>query len=262
MGPYEMETTGGRQVGLDARGPRLVKSSSNILLRQLNAGDQALIEPHVSQLSMSRGTWLSERDQPIETVYFPEASAFALVEEIHAHKFAEIAIVGREGMVGWQCMLGHERTTHAIVCHSNGTMLSLPVTRLQEVMKRSASLSVALLSFINTIIMQMARAIASHMQDRLDQRLARWLLMWHDRVGGDILLVQHDEIADRLNVRRASVTDSLHVLEGEQLIRCRRGRIIIRDRYALEKLAGGSYGATEAHYRSLIGPFGKSEPVH
>ncbi len=249
-------------MGFNPSRSQLVKTSSNILLRQLDAVDQALIEPHVSQVSVNRGAWLASPDQAIDAVYFPEAAAFALVQEINARKYAEIAIVGREGMIGWQCVLGHERTTHATICHSDGTMLSLPVARLREMTKRSTSLSIALLSFINTIIMQMARAIASHMQDRMDQRLARWLLMWHDRVGGDIIIVQHDEIADRLNVRRASVTDSLHVLEGEQLIRCKRGRIIIRDRPALERLAGGSYGVTEAHYRSLIAPFGKSVPVN
>lgn len=95
----------------------------------------------------------------------------------------------------------------------------------------------------------------------LDLRLARWLLMRHDRSGRDILFVRHEEIAGNLNVRRASITDRLHLLEGDRLIRCNRGKIAIRDRMALETFAGDSYGRTEEHYRDLIAPFGKTQIV-
>ena len=97
-------------------------------------------------------------------------------------------------------------------------------------------------------------ACASH---RIETRLARWILLRHDRVGGDEILVQHDEIADDLSSRRASITDSLHVIEGAGLVRCRRGRILVRDRLALETLARGYYGSAEATYRQVIGRFGK-----
>ena len=64
-------------------------------------------------------------------------------------------------------------------------------------------------------------------------------------------------LADALKVRRASVTDCLHVLEGERIVRCTRGETIVRDRAALEELAGDAYGAAERTYATLIGPFGK-----
>lgn len=245
-------------MAFDPPGDRLVRSSSNILLRQLDQPDRTLLAPHITQRQIERGSWLIERDRPIDSVFFPEAAAFSLVEETRSHKLAEVAIVGREGMLGWACMLGHRRSTHATICRSTGTVLTMPVAALLQATAQSASLGLALLHFVNTIIVQMARAIASHLQDPLEHRVARLLLMWHDRVGGDVLLVQHDEIADRLTVRRASVTDTLHILEGQHLIRCKRGRIIIRDREALERFAGGSYGIAEQHYRALIGPFGKT----
>jgi len=114
------------------------------------------------------------------------------------------------------------------------------------------------MQFVHFVIVQMAHTITSHIHDPLDQRLARLLLMRHDRMQGDVLFVHHEEIAAGLNVRRASVTDRLHVLEGERLIRCNRGKIAIRDRIALEEFAGEAYGPSEAHYRALIAPFGKS----
>ena len=113
----------------------------------------------------------------------------------------------------------------------------------------------------------MGRSILSNARDALGVRIARWLLMRHDRVGGDELLICHDKIAFSLGIRRASVTDALHILEGERLIRCRRGRILIRNRRGLEAMAADSYGPPEACYRRLMGPFGKrgtgvTEPVY
>jgi hypothetical protein len=81
--------------------------------------------------------------------------------------------------------------------------------------------------------------------------------MCHDRVEGDEILIIHEHLGRMLGVRRATVTDRLHVLEGHGAVRNRRGRILVRDRALLEQLAGTSYGYPEAHYRRLIGPFGK-----
>ncbi|HEX8258113.1 MAG TPA: helix-turn-helix domain-containing protein, partial [Allosphingosinicella sp.] len=85
--------------------------------------------------------------------------------------------------------------------------------------------------------------------------LCRWTLMAHDRIEGDEIKVTHDEIAVMLGVRRASVTDALHILEGEGLIRSRRGRVTIRNRDGLRRLAGETYGYAEAEYSRLIAPF-------
>ena len=184
---------------------------------------------------------------------------FSLQERVGATGSVEVAVVGREGMLGWPALLGSERTTQAAVVQlRSGVALRIAIEPLREACECSASLGVALRQFVHMVIVQMARSIASHLHDALDLRLARWLLMRHDRSGGDVLFVRHDEIADNLNVRRASITDRLHLLEGDRLIRCTRGKILIRDRSALETFAGDSYGRPEAHYRDLIAPFGKT----
>ena len=82
--------------------------------------------------------------------------------------------------------------------------------------------------------------------------------MFHDRSAGDELRLTHDMLAMLLNVRRASVTDALHILEGERLVRCTRGRVLVRDRIGLQVRAGYSYGYAEADYNRAIGPFGKA----
>ena len=91
---------------------------------------------------------------------------------------------------------------------------------------------------------------ASH---AVDQRLARWLLMYHDRVEGSEVDLTHEFLAIMLAVRRPSVTTALHVLEGEGLIRSERGCVIVRIRKALEDYAGAVYGAPEREYRRLTG---------
>lgn len=236
----------------------LVKSSKNILLQRLSPGCRALLEPHVERVQLVQGDMLIASGGAIEGILFPDTAILSLMEGVAQGKFTEIAVVGREGMLGWPALLGCDHSSHAAVCQVSGTALRIPVALLMEACEQSPALWRALLKFVHLIIVQMARAIASHIQDPLDQRLARWLLMRHDRVGGDMLLIQHDEIAERLNVRRASITDQLHILEGGRLIRCNRGRVLIRDRPGLEAFAGDSYGVAEAQYRALIAPFGKS----
>jgi CRP-like cAMP-binding protein len=90
----------------------------------------------------------------------------------------------------------------------------------------------------------------------VDERLARWLLMCHDRWDGDVLPLTHEFMAVMLAVRRPSVTTALHVLEGNRFIRAERGCVTIRDRSALEEFAGDSYGPPEREYERLIGPLG------
>jgi hypothetical protein len=88
---------------------------------------------------------------------------------------------------------------------------------------------------------------------KLDQRLARWILMAHDRLGVDTLPLTHEFLSLMLGVRRAGVTEALQALEGQGLIGCARGQVVVRDRKGIERSAGGSYGVPEAEFRRLIG---------
>ena len=238
---------------------RLVKSSRNILLRQLSAADQALLEPHVREVSIECGASVIRTGDPLDALYFPDLALVALEEDVGDGRRLEVGVVGLEGLLGWPLLLGTDSTTHtATVCMTPGRLLRLGVDAVRAACAESTTLAAALLRYVGTVLMQMASSVAATLQHALEQRLARFLLMRHDRIGGDLLRLQHREIADSLNARRASITDRLHILEGERLIRCNRGRVLIRDREALECFAGQAYGSAEARYRALIAPFGKS----
>jgi CRP-like cAMP-binding protein len=234
-------------------------TEGNLLLRRLTPTDRALLTPHLTETPLRRGAALLEAIHAIDRIHFPQSGLLAIEERIGRGNHVEIAVVGREGMLGWPALLGSATHSHSAVARGeDGHALSIALAPLMAACRASPTMWATLLCFVQSVMVQMARAIATHLEHSLEQRVARWLLMRHDRIGGDQLMARHEEIADSLNTRRASVTDRLHILEGERLVRCQRGRIQIRDRPALEAFAGDAYGAAEAQYRTLIAPFGKS----
>ena len=236
-----------------------LRDSSNILLRRLSAADRLILAPHLVEVRAAGEATLLPADGVVDAVFFPDAATVSLEEALGDGRSVEIAVVGREGLVGWPVLLGSRRSSHsARVRARGGSLLRIAAEPLQAACRRSPTLHETLLQFVHIMMVQMARAIASHLRHGLDRRVARWLLMRHDRLGGDVLLCHHDEIARCLNVRRASITDQLHLIEGERLVRCTRGRVVVRDRGGLELYAGDAYGHAEDQYRRLIAPFGKS----
>ena len=99
---------------------------------------------------------------------------------------------------------------------------------------------------------QMGRTIVSNLIHPVGRRTARWILLYHDRLDGDEIAITHEELGVMLGVRRSSVTDALHLLEGEGLIRSLRGRVVVRDRVLLEQWATDAYGYAEAEYQRLV----------
>jgi CRP-like cAMP-binding protein len=130
----------------------------------------------------------------------------------------------------------------------------MPAAPLIEAVDKSATLRTLLLRYAQTLAIQTAYTALSNAVHQIDERLARWLLMCHDRVDGNDLALTHDFLSIMLAVRRPSVTTALHVLEGNGFIRSERGCIVVRNRAALEEFASDSYGAPEREYKRLIGP--------
>lgn len=237
---------------LDAVAPLL---TSNLLLKQLATADRALIEQHAEPLEAATGAVLFEAGQSLEHVYFPVDTMVALEN----FSGVEVAIAGREGMSGWTAIGGVNHSPYrAVVRWRAGWLLRVPIETLVWAIAARVQLRWVLTQFAIVSAVQMAEGVGAHLHHRLEAAVVRWLLMRHDRVGGDWIQAHHQEIADSLGARRASVTDCLHVIEGAWHIRCRRGRILIRDRSALETRAVGAYGTAESLYRASLGQFGKT----
>ena len=125
---------------------------------------------------------------------------------------------------------------------------------LRRAIDTSASLRGLLLRYAHTFLVQTAQTALANAGAPAEERLARWLLMYHDRQDGDDLSVTHEFLSLMLGVRRPTVTVAIHTLEGAGLIRARRGRIRVLNRAGLEEAAGEAYGPAEAEYERLIGP--------
>lgn len=230
----------------------------NRLLQRLGEDDFALLQPFLARQPIASGQTLAEAGSPIRTICFPEGAITAVLDPNGGQPKA-LGIVGLEGFVGWPALLGAGEWPHQVVVRAdNASALVVDSARLEDVFRQSQQLRSLLLRFVATFMTQMSGTLVANAVHSMEHRLARWILLYHDRLSGDEIVLTHQEIGIMLGVRRASATDALHLLEGSQAIRSSRGLVVIRDRAALERIAGDAYGPAERQYRQLIGPFGKS----
>ena len=165
----------------------------------------------------------------------------------------EVGHIGREGMTGQSVVLGVDRSPEQTFIQVAGSALRMPVGSLRDAMKASPLLHGLLLRFVQTTIVQVAHSALANGRYTIQERLARWLLMCHDRLDGDYLLLTHEFLSLMLGVRRSGVTEALQVLEGVAVVKTARGRIMLLDRDRLEEIAGACYGVPEREYQRLIG---------
>ncbi len=226
---------------------------ANVLLRQLPAADLALLAARWQRLPFRVGDVLARAGASIDGICFPEAGIAGILDTLAGDGRFAIGLVGREGFVGWPLLLGDDRWPHDVVMRAEaGDLLWLPATALADALARSGTLRDHLLRFAGVFMVQMSRTVVSALVQSIEQRMARWLLMYHDRLSGDDICMTHEEFGLMLGVRRSSITDALHRLEEEQAIRAHRGRVIVVDRNRLVQLAGDTYGRAEQAYRRLI----------
>ena len=236
--------------------------TSNLLLNAMAADDLALLRPSLTQIEIKREQMLTSANDVIRQVYFLEGGIASIVSLRPESGRTEVGIFGIEGVSGAPVLMGVDRSPHETFMQVDGTTaLRIDTARLREAMDQSPSLNKLLLAYAHVLMIQTAACAVGNAHHRVEARLARWLLMCHDRVQGDEILLTHDFMAMMIASQRSGVTITLHVLEGIGAIRSKRGRVIILDREKLEDLAGDAYGEPEGEYRRLIGPFGRKGVV-
>jgi len=236
---------------------RSAENHHNLLLRSLRPGDAALLRPHLRRVVLAPGDIVAAAGAPLERALFPETVVVSVGDGQEADTRPDAGMVGHDGMIGWSLLLGCPNSLlSGVVRIRPGSAVEMDAARLMHACRVSSTLHASLLRFVDLFMRQMATTIASS-SDGVERRVARWLLMLHDRSDADAFAVTHDHIGAALHVRRASVTDCFHLLEGDGILKCTRGRIVIRDRTRLEHIAGSSYGLVEAQYANEIGQFGK-----
>ncbi|TNC07625.1 Crp/Fnr family transcriptional regulator [Methylobacterium terricola] len=225
----------------------------NSLLKALSPADFALLRPHLEPMTTQLREGLIDANQPIQELYFPEVG-FASVVTACTEGQIEVGLIGREGLVGAApVLLGSDRTPQQSFIQMSGEVLRISALELRAAVRKSSKLQDVLLRYVHTLMVQISMTVYAHAALNLEGRLARWLLMCHDRIDGDELVLTHEFLSMMLGVQRAGVTLALQNLEGAGRIKGRRKRVQILDRSKLEQLVGGSYGVAEAEYARLIG---------
>lgn len=228
-------------------------SAGNTLLRAMPPSDYALLGPHLTRIAMPVRMQLHAAHKAIASVYFPEDGLVSIVAVALDGTHSEVGLFGREGMSETATVLGTDHSPHEAYVQIIGeSTLSLPVEVLTDAFEASQTLRRHLLRYVQAMMIQLSSSIAAASLT-IPQRLARWLLMSHDRVDGDTVYLTHEFLGMMLNVRRPGVTTALRDLVDGGLIATARGAIQILDRTGLARLAGGGYGLAEREYARLIG---------
>ena len=226
----------------------------NRLLRALPPEDFGLLWPHLDRVPLDKGEVVIHPDQPFEYAYFPEGGLASVVCLTDGGQRLEVGMLGREGMLPTGLVLGTDRTPLETLCQGEGNWLRIGTDPLRRVMEQSPALRGVLMLYIQTFLLTVGQTALANGFYKTEERLARWLLMSHDRLDGDELPLTHEFLSVMLGVHRPGVTVALHILEGAGMIRAKRGLITVLDRGKLREAAGNSYGPAEAEYERLIGP--------
>ncbi len=227
---------------------------SNRLLATLPQPELELLRPSLEAVPLLPRAVLDPPGTPISYLYFVNRGLISIVGAVAPDRRIEVGMVGYEGMTGLDAVLGDETSPNETLVQSRGTALRISTADLRRVMKASPALTALLLHYVRVFLVQTSQTALANGRGRIDQRLARWLLMWDDRVFGADATITHDFLAVLLGVQRPGVTVALHVLEGKRLIRSTRSHVEILDRAGLQCAANGYYGVPEAEYERSISP--------
>ncbi|MEO8145734.1 MAG: Crp/Fnr family transcriptional regulator [Betaproteobacteria bacterium] len=193
-------------------------------------------------VDLSFGEILYEPGQTISHVYFPGSSLVSLLTLADGHLALEVGLIGRDGMTGVPLVLGFKESAVRALVQGAGTASRMEAGVFMREFRRSPRLQRELYRYIHTLMAQISQTAACNRFHVVEQRLARWLLMTHDRVKADRFRMTHEFLGHMLGVRRVGVTKAAQALQQRKLISYSRGDITVLDRAGLEAATCPCYG--------------------
>ncbi|WP_105422364.1 Crp/Fnr family transcriptional regulator [Neorhizobium sp. T25_27] len=224
----------------------------NRLLRVVAQDTFAKLIPHLEFVELPVKHVLVEADVANSHVYFLEGGLASVVASTVDDEAVEVGHVGHEGLAGQHVLMMTQQTPTKTFMQAAGSAYQVPVSAFLALATADLPFQHLLLRYVHSCGIQLAHSALANARYNVYERLARWLLMCHDRLGDELPLT-HEFLSIMLGVRRSGVTDQLHLLEGTQAIKARRGHITVRDRSRLEEIASGCYGVPEREYERLVG---------
>jgi CRP-like cAMP-binding protein len=224
----------------------------NQLVARMSAQDWDLLAPQLEPVSLKERQVIEVPGKPISHVHFIEIGVVSVVAVNAEDHRIEVGVIGNEGMTGVPLIMGDTKAQHSAYMQIPGNGYRIPAGAFAEALRKSASLQSLMLKSAQAFMIQTAHTALANGRAKLEERLARWLLMAHDRMDTDAVPLTHEFLAVMLGVRRAGVTVALHSFEQRGFIAMRRGQLTLINRAGIEQVAGSFYGMPEAELKRLM----------
>lgn len=225
----------------------------NQLIESLPSSSRSRLLAICEPVELVLGEVLGEVGTPTRFVYFPTVGFVSLVTAIKGKPTLEVGMVGREGMLGAQLVLGVDTAPLHAVVQGAGAAWRIGASGFSKELARSKALQRGLNRYIYVTMTQLASTAFCLRFHQIGQRLARWLLMTQDRAHSERFHITHEFLAYMLGVRRVGITTAAHALQRQGLIRYRRGEIQVLNRRGLKAAACSCYAADRETYLTVLG---------
>jgi CRP-like cAMP-binding protein len=229
-------------------------AAGNRLVGALPPDDRDRLLRHCRPVVLPSEQVLLAPREEVRYAYFPTDGVVSLLMVIEDGTPVEVVTVGTEGFVSVESILSTNQSPYEVLCQTPVQALRADVAGLREAFRESEALRDVLLRYAAVVFSCTGRSLACKVSHRVQQRLARWLLMTRDRVRDDELPMTHDTLARMLGVHRPTISNAAEELRERGLIAYRRGKIAIVDRAGLEAASCEHYGQFRAVYEELLGP--------
>lgn len=227
-------------------------SYRNNLLARLTAPEIKCLQPHLLPMTFKRNQTLSDSGDPVKTVYFLEDAICSIVADMADGSMVEVGIIGRDNFVGMPAFLGTGTSLNRSFIQLAGSGFGIKADiLLGQCANPNGELRKCLQRGIQGLLAQTAQTAACNRIHDLEQRLCRWLLMCHDRMQTDHLVITHEFLATMLGTRRSTVTVAAGILHKAGLIEYARGHVNVLNRKGLEEVACECYSVVHKEYVRL-----------
>jgi CRP-like cAMP-binding protein len=223
----------------DNNGPLI----QNTILLGLPAKERNAVFSKLELAELPKHKVLNEVEEPIQFGYFINSGLVSLLSVMSDGKSVEVGLAGKEGFIGLPLVANFETSPTRVVMQVEGSGFRISPAHLNDALRNCPTLNKSLQRLSQVMTMQATQIAACNRLHEVDHRLARWLLMSQDRLGGNVVRLTQESLASMLGTRRASVTEAAGILQKAGLIAYRRGEVKIEDRRRLEKAACECYGA-------------------
>jgi CRP-like cAMP-binding protein len=214
---------------------------ANQLLAYLPKKDYQGLQHYLEEVPLVFETTVYNAGDLISDVFFPNSGIVSLLAGANERATLEVGLVGKEGMVGLSAFLGVSSSLNHAVVQGAGSAMKMKATALRKECNNGGALPRILQRYAHSVLTQITLAAVCNQFHSIDARLARWLLMTHDRIGDDEFQLTQEFLSNMLGVRREGVSKAASDLQKRKLISYSRGRLKVLDRSGLQASSCGCY---------------------